>query len=99
MTNPMEPPPPPDAQIDHAALNQAITARIEEQTKEYGVKKYPVLQYFEYAHLPPHLQGASRQFAQLAWDMSQRPTQNPAEIAAGLRKLLEAKDCIIRGLL
>lgn len=71
----------------------------EDAERQARVKSYPVLQYFEYAHLPLHLQGASRQFAQLAWDVAQRPTKNPAEIAAGLRKLLEAKDCIIRGLL
>ena len=98
MNNPMEPPP-TGGQIDHEAHRKAIGDQIDAQIKEYGVKKYPVLQYFEYAHLPPHLQGASRQFAQLAWDTAQRPTKNPAEIAAGLRKLLEAKDCIIRGLL
>lgn len=54
-----------------------------------------MLQFFEYVHLPPHLKEVSKPFAGLAvWIVDNLP-QNP-ERTAGLRKLLEAKDCIVR---
>ena len=52
-------------------------------------------QYFLYDHLPPHLQGTSKQFHDLMYWIVQEIPQQP-ERAAGLRKLLEAKDCIVR---
>lgn len=57
----------------------------------------PILQYFEYAHLPPRLQEVSKHFHALAHVMAQLP-QGP-ELSAGLRKLLEAKDCAVRAAL
>ncbi len=71
----------------------------EEHVRLDLVAKYPILRFFEYAHLPQHLQYPSRKVAQLAWDIAYHPTKSPAEIAAGLRHLLEAKDCFVRGLL
>ena len=54
-----------------------------------------MLQFFAYEHLPPHLQQYSKPFAEMAsWICSDLPS-NP-ERTAGLRKLLEAKDCIVR---
>lgn len=50
---------------------------------------------FEYAHLPQHLQHVSVDCAILADSMLQRLTDGP-ELSAGLRKLLEAKDCFVR---
>ena len=54
-----------------------------------------MLQWFEYGHLPIHLQKVSKPFCELA---NQICTTYPAgpERTAGLRKLLEAKDCIVR---
>ena len=54
-----------------------------------------LLKWFEYGHLPPHLQEVSKQMADVAVEMD---TQLPdgAEKTAGLRKLLEAKDCFVR---
>ena len=54
-----------------------------------------LLKWFEYGHLPPHLQEVSKQIGDLAVEMD---TQLPdgAEKTAGLRKLLEAKDCFVR---
>jgi len=47
-------------------------------------------------HLPPYLAGINSQCAELADDMVDRlPTDDP-ETTAGLRKLLEAKDCFVR---
>ncbi len=61
-------------------------------------KKYPILQYFVYAHLPVHLQEISKPFSDMAWKFVQTLPQNP-ETSAGLRKLLEAKDCLVRAAL
>jgi hypothetical protein len=55
----------------------------------------PILQYFVYAHLPAHLQEASKVFGDLAqWIVAELP-RNPERTVA-LRKLLEAKDAAVR---
>lgn len=63
-----------------------------------------MLKHFRYEHLPPELQVASRQFAELAeWICGNRYNGNePTGIEPGpertvaLRKLLEAKDAAVR---
>lgn len=55
----------------------------------------PMLQFFAYAHLPPHLQAISKPFCELAEHMTATLPRNP-ERSSGLRKLLEAKDCAVR---
>lgn len=55
---------------------------------------HAVLQYFEYEHLPEHLREISRPFCVLARDMAHR--LDGPELTAGLRKLLESKDCMVR---
>jgi hypothetical protein len=57
-----------------------------------------MLQFFAWAHLPPHLQAVSKPFGELAQKMVDELPQN-AERTAGLRKLLEAKDCAVRAVL
>lgn len=54
-----------------------------------------ILQFFEYEHLPEHLQEISKPIGELARNMAERLPSNP-ETTAGLRKLLEAKDCLVR---
>ena len=54
-----------------------------------------MLQFFEYKHLPEHLQAISMPFFTMAHNIVQQLPSNP-ERTAGLRKLLEAKDCIVR---
>jgi len=54
-----------------------------------------LLSLFEYEHLPIHLQRVSGPCAALAEDMVSRLDDGP-ELTAGLRKLLEAKDCFVR---
>jgi hypothetical protein len=54
--------------------------------------------YFAYAHLPTHLRGFSQPFAQIALVMIRDLPDGP-ELTAGLRKLLEAKDCFVRAAL
>ena len=55
----------------------------------------PILRYFEYAHLPVHLQAVSKPIGELAKAMDEILPDGP-EKSAGLRKLLEAKDCLVR---
>lgn len=71
-----------------------------------------ILEYFTYEHLPPHLQGISRPFCELAYALAEGdnsakggnvttghgPLSGP-ELTVALRKLLEAKDCAVRAAL
>ena len=57
-----------------------------------------ILQYFTYSHLPQHLQDVSYGCCELAQQMADSLPQGP-ELTAGLRKLLEAKDCFVRAAL
>lgn len=54
-----------------------------------------LLRWFEFDHLPPHLQGVSAPFYRLAHETVALLPDDP-ELTTGLRKLLEAKDCIVR---
>lgn len=55
----------------------------------------PILKYFAFEHLPPHLQEVSKPIGELARQMDES-LPDGAEKSAGLRKLLEAKDCLVR---
>jgi len=55
----------------------------------------PIMKYFEYAHLPETLQEVSKPIGELAKRMDET-LPDCAEKSAGLRKLLEAKDCLVR---
>jgi hypothetical protein len=59
---------------------------------------YPIMRFFRYDHLPEHLQAVSRPIGELALKM-RGELPECAETAAGLRKLLEAKDCFVRAAL
>jgi hypothetical protein len=61
-------------------------------------EQYPILAYFAYQHLSDKLQAVARPFAELAEIMAVTLPRN-AETSAGLRKLLEAKDCFVRAAL
>lgn len=71
-----------------------------------------LLQFFEYKHLPPHLQMVSKPFHDLAHAIVKgdnvpeagtvtigSPLPANAERTVALRKLLEAKDCAVRAVL
>lgn len=60
------------------------------------MSQFPTLKFFHYAHLPPHLRAISKPFHDLAVDLASREGVDGRETAAGLRKLLEAKDCFVR---
>ena len=55
----------------------------------------PIMKYFEYSHLPDHLQSVSKDICETARKMNES-LPDGAEKSAGLRKLLEAKDCFVR---
>lgn len=55
----------------------------------------PILKYFAYEHLPERLQTISKPIGDMAREMAQKLPPGP-ELSAGLRKLLEAKDCLVR---
>lgn len=54
-----------------------------------------IMKYFEYTHLPEHLQSVSKLMGDLAKQIDDLVPDGP-EKSAGLRKLLEAKDCLVR---
>lgn len=71
-----------------------------------------ILQFFQYTHLPPHLQTVSKPFCDLAHAIVAGdnvpesgtvtfgpPLPRNAERTVALRKLLEAKDAAVRALL
>ena len=53
------------------------------------------MKYFQCTHLPEHLQAVSKPIGDLAEKMN-RELPEGSEKSAGLRKLLEAKDCFVR---
>ncbi len=55
----------------------------------------PIMKHFEFSHLPGHLQEISKPISILAKQMAELLPNGP-EKTAGLRKLLEAKDCLVR---
>jgi len=59
---------------------------------------YPILSFFKYDHLPAHLAEVSKPFAELANKMAETLPAG-AEVSAGLRKLVEAKDCMVRAMI
>lgn len=63
-----------------------------------GARGEPIMRYFAYEHLPAHLQVVSKPFGDLALLLCET-IAGSAERAAGLRKLLEAKDCAVRAAL
>lgn len=54
-----------------------------------------LMPYFSYEHLPEHLQKISKPLGELAKIMDKELPVG-SEKTAGLRKLLEAKDCFVR---
>ena len=53
------------------------------------------IKYFSYEHLPEALQEVSKPIAELA-KLMEETLPDSAEKSAGMRKLLEAKDCFVR---
>lgn len=54
-----------------------------------------IMNHFTFGHLPETLQAVSRPIGELAHKLDTEIPDGP-EKSAGLRKLLEAKDCFVR---
>lgn len=54
-----------------------------------------IMRHFTFGHLPPHLAAVSMTVASVAKEIDNN-LPDCAEKSAGLRKLLEAKDCFVR---
>jgi hypothetical protein len=67
----------------------------QNETTQVWNDKRLALRWFEYEHLPADLQEVSKQFYGLAEQMYELLAPG-AERSAGMRKLLEAKDCFVR---
>lgn len=70
----------------------ALTPRREE------IDLDPILEFFSYEHLPPHLRVVSALFCDLAVIIV-RSSSSSAERSVSLRKLLESKDAAVRAAL
>lgn len=79
-----------------AHSQQKENAGAKESDKGYAEE--PLLKFFAWAHLPPHLQAISQPFCELACTIVERLPRN-AERTVALRKLLEAKDAGVRAAL
>lgn len=80
------------------SMQDKIESVERQQEKAAKALRDPMMQFFRYAHLPPHLQTASRPFCELAETLESTYPRNPERTVA-LRKLLEAKDAAVRSLL
>lgn len=63
-----------------------------------NTEKEPLLQFFNYKHLPEEVQYISKTFHALAVFLIEYTPRNPERTVA-LRKLLESKDCAVRAVL
>jgi len=72
-----------------------MTKTFQEVLEDRHYSTREITQYFEYEHLPPHLQALSKACADLAEAMVNQLPDSP-ELTTGLRKLLEGKDCFVR---
>lgn len=66
-----------------------------EVTQQVQDPKAHALRWFEYGHLPEEMQAISREVYKLA-EVMYDTLGSGAEKSAGMRKLLEAKDCFVR---
>ena len=56
---------------------------------------HPLTHYFQYKHLPEHLQVISKPLCDLA-ELMDKELLPHIEKDVGMRKLLEAKECFVR---
>lgn len=85
--------------MDEKPMRDPVTAKPD------GTKRHPgvagILKHMTYKHLEersPELAAVSKPVCELAYQMADTLPEN-AELTAGLRKLLEGKDCMVRAFL
>lgn len=77
-------------------IRKPMNPRLLNMSKFQG--KTSIVKFFAYEHLPEKLQAVSAPLGELALKMDAELPEG-AEKSAGLRKLLEAKDCFVRAAL
>lgn len=78
---------------------ESVVVKMIEDIEDRHPSVQHVAQFFEYGHLQnAHARSISAEVADLAEFMVSELEDSP-ELAAGLRKLLEAKDCFVRAAL
>lgn len=75
-------------------LDDYIINKIYQKVEEF-MNEERMLKWFEFAHLPPHLQEVSKPFGELANRIVETCESGPERTVA-LRKLLESKDAAVR---
>jgi hypothetical protein len=83
---------------DHVHFSPLGDALIELWELTGGTMEERMLKWFEYGHLPEHLQAVSQPFGDLARRIAETIAAGPERTVA-LRKLLEAKDAAVRAAL
>lgn len=71
------------------------TPRTAPDTSQLHPGVASLLKWFECDPLPPHLRSVAEPLRDFAYQAAQNLPSDP-ELTAGLRKLLEAKDCLVR---
>jgi hypothetical protein len=80
-----------------AAAARAAREQLEKVRPAFVDGAVAMRAFFKWEHLPPALQVVSQPFAAMADVILELPAS--AERTAGMRKLLEAKDCCVRAAL
>lgn len=86
---------PTDTQMGALLDRLAAAALPHPEPGSVLVQQEALAKWFEWRHLPPHLQVASQPFQELAYDIIHNIEPGPERTVA-LRKLLEAKDAAVR---
>ena len=73
-------------------------SKLEHRAEERSISEEPLLRYFSHEYFPQAPQVISAAFSKLAFTAAESVTPS-VERNAGMRKLLEAKDCFIRAAL
>lgn len=76
------------------STNRLLVEEVGPASEPYGPQE-PIMQFFAWGHLPPHLQSVSRPFGELAGIIANTLPRSPERTVA-LRKLLESKDAAVR---
>lgn len=79
----------------HYDFTEKDLNKLRNQQERIEKEENGILKHFNYIHLPEKLQKISKPICELAKEMDEK-LPDGAEKQAGLRKLLEAKDCFVR---
>jgi hypothetical protein len=86
------------------SADSSFADRVKFECGFHGKEVQRLLRFFEFDHLPPHLQAVSKPCGELALAMAERFSErhsirdDESELLDGLKRLLEAKDWFVRAL-